>query len=173
MASESARANANAEARFRIDDANWRQRVVKVMALDRRSEPVVRRLAQGRWGGATFFTASAFAPAPPSNADVQFSMASWLNDLAGRTKDLVEEVNTADLVALVATVGENLQQVASVVGEACKAKHVTTIAFVLGSTAAQQEALSRTLSQLRPWTLMLVIAANEEAIAETLAALRA
>ena len=173
MSSESARANATAEARFRIDDPNWRQRVVKVMALDQRSEPVVRRLAQGQWGGATFFTASAFAPAAPANADGQFSMASWLSDLAGRTKDLLDELHTADLVAMVAMAGENVQQVAAVIGEACKATHVTTIGFVLGSAAASPEALSTTLGQLRPWTLMLLIAASEEAIAETLAALRA
>ena len=173
MSSESARVNATAETRFRIDDANWRQRVVKVMALDGRSEPVVRRLAQGQWGGAAFFTASAFAPAAPSNAPMQFSMASWLSDVAGRTKDLLDELRTADLVAMVATVGGNVEEVASVIGEACKANHVTTIAFVLGSASAPQEALSRTLRQLRPWTLMLVIAASEEAIAETLAALRA
>jgi hypothetical protein len=173
MSSESARANATAEARFRIADANWRQRIVKVMALDRRSEPVVRRLAEGQWGGATFLTASAFAPVPPPNAATQFSIASWLSDLAGRTKDLVDELNAADLVAMVATAGENLQEVASVIGEACRTKHVTTIAFVLGNAATPQEALSRTLTQLRPWTLMLVIAASEEAIAEALAALRA
>jgi hypothetical protein len=143
------------------------------MALDRGSEPVVRRLAQGRWGGATFFTASAFAPAPAANTDLQFSMANWLSDLAGRTKVLVDELNTADLVAMVATAGENLQEVASVIGEACKAKHVTTTAFVLRSASTPQEALARTLTQLRPWTLMLVIAASEEAIAEALAALRA
>jgi uncharacterized protein (DUF697 family) len=104
---------------------------------------------------------------------MQFSMASWLSDLAGRTKDLVDELNGADLVALVATAGENLQQVAPVIGEACKAKHVTTIAFVLGSASIPQDALSRTLRQLRPWTLMLVIAPSEETITETLAALRA
>jgi hypothetical protein len=173
MSSESARANTTAEARFRIDDANWRQRVVKVMALDRRSEPVVRRLAQRQWGAATFFTASAFAPAPAANRDRQFSLANWLSDLAGRSRDLVDELNTADLVAMVATAGENLQEVASVIGEACKAKRVTTTAFVLRSASTPQDALSRTLTQLRPWTLMLVIAANEEAIAEALAALRA
>jgi hypothetical protein len=170
MSSESARANAAAEARFRIDAANWRQRVVKVVALDRLSEPAVMRLAQGQWGGANFFTASAFVPAP--NAKMQFSMTSWLSDLAGRTRDLVDELDTADLVAMVATAGGNLQ-VASVIGEACRAKRVTTIAFVLAGASTSQEALSRTLMQLRPWTLMLVTAASEEAIAEALAALRA
>jgi hypothetical protein len=170
MSSESARANAASEVRFRIDDVNWRQRAVKVMALDRRSEAVVRRLAQERWGGTTFFTASAFAPRP--DIDGPFSMANWLSDLAGRTKELVDELDTADLVAMVATAGEAVP-VASVIGEAARAKRVTTIAFVLGSAATPPEALSRTLAQLRPWTLMLVMAGSEEAIAEALAALRA
>ena len=170
MSSESARANAAAEARFRIDDANSRQRAVKVMALDARSEAVVRHLARGRWGGASFFTASAFAPAP--STDARFSMASWLSDLTGRTKDLVDELDTADLVAMVATVGEN-SQAASVIGEACSMKRVTTIAFVLSSPSTPQEALSRTLAQLRPWTLMLVVAGDEDYIAEVLTALRA
>ena len=143
------------------------------MALDRRSEPVVRRLAQRRWGGAGFYTASAFAPAPAAQAAIQFSMASWLSDLAGRTKHLVDELKTADLVALVATAGEDLQQVASVIGEACGTQRVTLIGFVLGSASTPPAALSRTLAQLRPWTLMLVMAASEEAIVEALCALRA
>src|SRR5262249_17616986 len=142
-------------------------------AIGERSELGVRRLAQGWWGGASFFRASAFAPAPSPNTDMQFSMASWLSDLAGRTKDLMDELNTADLVAMVATAGENLQKVVSVIGEACKAKNLTTIPFVLASASTPQDALSRTLTQLRPWTLMLVIAASEEAIIETLVALRA
>jgi hypothetical protein len=173
MGSESARANSSAEARFRIDDANGGQRAVKVMALDRHSEPVVRRLAEGRWSGASFYTASAFAPAPALDAPMQFSMGSWLNDLAGRSKHLIDELNTADLVAMVATAGEDQQQVASVIGEACSTQGVTMIAFVLTNASTPREALSRTLMQLRPWTVMLVMAASEEAIAEALSALRA
>ena len=99
-------------------------------------------------------------------------MANWLSDLAGRTKDLVDELDTADLVAMVATAGEAVP-VASVIGEACSTQRVTTIAFVLGSTSTPPQALSRTLAQLRPWTLMLVMAESEEAIEEALAALRA
>jgi hypothetical protein len=173
MASESARVNSRAEARFRIDDANCRQRVVKVMALDRQSEPIVRRLAEGRWSGASFYTASAFVPAPALDAPMQFSMGSWLSDLAGRSKHLIDELNTADLLALVATAGENLQQVVSVIGEACSTQGVTIIAFVLASASTPREGLSRTLMQLRPWTVMLVMVASEESIAEALFALRA
>ena len=99
-------------------------------------------------------------------------MVNWLSDLAGRTKDLVDELDTIDLVAMVATAGEAVP-VASVIGEAARTKRVTTIAFVLGSASTPPEALSKTLAQLRPWALMLVMAGSEEAIAEALAALRA
>ena len=45
MLSESARMSSAAEARFRIDAANSRPRRVKIIALDRPSEALVKRLA--------------------------------------------------------------------------------------------------------------------------------
>ena len=168
MLSESARAASAAEARFRIADPNSRPRAVKVIALDRPSEGVVKRLENSSWKSATFLTA--FASAPPRGE--RFSMQGWLSDLAGHTKDLVDEINSADLVVMVATAGEDAQ-VASIIGEACSVKRVMTTALVLGATSISDEALSQTLTQLRPWTLMLVIASAEEYIADMLAALRA
>ncbi len=50
---------------------------------------------------------------------------------------------------------------------------MTTTALVLGSPQVSDEALSKTLSHLRPWALMLVIASAEEYIADMLTALRA
>ena len=82
-------------------------RTVKVIALDAPSERVVKRLAQSQWNRASFFTASAFAGAPRQGE--RFSMQGWLSDLAGRTKDLMDEVDTADLVVMVAASGENAQ----------------------------------------------------------------
>ena len=105
-----------AEARFRIDAPNSKPRAIKVIALDAPSEAVVKQLAQRRWNNATFFTASAFSAAPPGKEP--FSMQGWLSDLAGRTKDLIDEVATADLVVMVATAGENAQA-AALIGEAC------------------------------------------------------
>ena len=170
MLSESARAASAAESRFRIDAANSKPRVIKVIALDQPSEDVVKRLSHSHWNSATFFTAPAFATAP--RRDERFSMHIWLSDLAGRTKDLVDEINSADLVVMVATAGEDAQA-ASIIGEACSVKRVMTTALVLGAASISDEALSRSLAQLRPWTLMLVIANAEEYIADMLAALRA
>jgi hypothetical protein len=168
MQSESARMSSAAEARFRIDAPNSKPRNVKVIALDQPSERVVKALAQQKWNSATFFTASAFGKAPRQGE----SFAGWLSDLAGRTKSLVDEVNTADLVVMVSTAGENAQA-ASIIGEACSLKRVMTTALVLGGTNISDEVLSKSLSQLRPWSLMLVIASAEEYIADMLTALRA
>ena len=64
MESESARMASAAEAKFRIDAPNSKPRAIKIIALDPPSEQVVKQLAQSRWNGATFFTASAFAGKP-------------------------------------------------------------------------------------------------------------
>ena len=78
MQSESARMSSGAEARFRIKAPNSTPRQVKVVALDRVSEAVVASLGRQQWSNAAFFTASAFAAAPPGRG---FSMQGWLADL--------------------------------------------------------------------------------------------
>src|ERR1700749_3110039 len=103
MESESARMSSAAEARFRIDAPNSKPRSVKVIALDQPSERVVKALAERDWNNATFFTASAFGDTPRQGE----SFAGWLSDLAGRTKDLIDEVNSADLVVMIAAAGES------------------------------------------------------------------
>jgi hypothetical protein len=167
--SESARMSSAAEARFRIDAPNSKPRRVKVIALDRPSEPVVKHLAQLSWNDANFFTASAFAGEPPGPG---FSMQGWLSDLAGRTKDLIHEVANADLVVMVATAGESAQA-AALIGEACSLKRVNTTGLILGAPSATDAMLSKTLARLRPWSLMLVIANGEDYVADMLIALRA
>jgi hypothetical protein len=172
MQSESARMSSAAEAKFRIAAPNSRPRAVKVIALDVASERVVKELARDSWQGATFLTASAFAGAASSSAPERFSLGGWLNDLAGRTKNLVEEVASADLVVMVATAGESAGA-AAIIGEACAVRHVMTTALILGTASSSDEALSKMLAQLRPHAMMLVISNANEYIKDMLTALRA
>jgi len=172
MQSESARMSSAAEAKFRIDRPNSQPRAVKVIALDARSERIVKELAQSPWQRASFLTASAFSGAPAQRQGERFSMGGWLNDLAGRTKDLVDEVNSADLVVMVATAGENAAA-ASIIGEACSVKHVMTTALILGGASSSDETISKMLAQLRPHVMMLVISSADEYIKDMLTALRA
>jgi|SRR5580692_3337925 hypothetical protein len=170
MDSESARMSSAAEAKYRIDKPNSQPRAVKVIALDTPSERIVKDLAQSQWQRASFLTASAFSGAPRQGE--RFSMGGWLNDLAGRTKDLIAEVDSADLVVMVATVGENAAA-AALIGEACNLKHVMTTALILGGASSSDEALSKMLSALRPHAMMLVISGADEYIKDMLTALRA
>src|SRR5215472_14962141 len=170
MESESARMASAAQAKFRIEAPNSKPRAVKVIALDGPSERVVKDLAQAQWKGATFLTATAFSSAPRQGEP--FSMNGWLNDLAGRTKNLVDEVNSADLVVMVATAGENAAA-AAIIGEACAIKHVMTTALILGGATSSDETLSKMLAQLRPHAMMLVISSADEYIKDMLTALRA
>lgn len=167
--SESARASSAAEARYRINAPNSRPRAIKIVALDRQSEGVVKRLAeQATFSNATFLT----VPEGPVPSGKPFSMTGWLGDLAGHTKDLLKEIEGADQVIMIATAGEPLDA-ASVIGEACSVKRIMTTALILTLDTTSDEALSRSLAQLRPWSLMLVIASEEDYIADMLVALRA
>jgi hypothetical protein len=170
MASQCAVATRPEETRFRIEAANSRPRAIKVIALDCLSERTVERLANLQWNGATFFTASAFSVI--TLGERRFSVDGWLKDLGGRTKDLIDEVSTADLVVMVAAAGAD-GRAASIIGEACSLKRVTTTALVLSDATVSEETLSRTLAPLRPWAVMLVVANEEDYVADMLASLRA
>src|SRR5713226_2817015 len=200
MESESARMSSAAEARFRIDYPNSKPRAVKVIALDDASEQVVKRVARREWQRATFFTSLKFDGAvravEPGSGRVSgahtlelprwplaslasavrggegWSIKAWLSDLAGRTKALVEEVASADLVVMVSCAG-TCAQAAAVIGEACAVRKVMTMALIIGSEQRSNEELSKTLAALRPYASMLVIASGDEYIEEMLAALRA
>ena len=170
MLSESARMTTAEEARFRVDYPNSKPRAIKVVALDGPSERVVKRLAQGTWQRATFLTALDLDGAPRGGEG--WSMKAWLSDLAGRTKDLIDEVASADLVVMVATAGTGAE-VAAVIAEACGVRKVMTTALIIGSEQHSDEELSKTLAMLRPHASMLVIATGDEYIETMLAALRA
>jgi hypothetical protein len=157
MLSESARMNSAAEARFRIQESSSYSPTVKVIALDTPSERVVRRVATGNWEHTTFLTAA--------------TVSAELSDLAGRPRSLTDEVDAADLVVMVATPGGRAHR-APIIGEACSLRRVMTTGIVVGGASAPEAALSKTLLQLRPWSLMVVIADPEDYIDNMLIALR-
>jgi hypothetical protein len=158
MQTESARMSSREEARFRIQEPNSKPRVVKVIALDTASEAIVGRLVGGPWQNATFLSAAAFPDAA--------------RDFSGAPKDLTREVDTADLVVMVASPGGQAHA-ASVIGEACSVRRVMTTGLLVGANRTSEEAVAKTLSQLRPWSLMLVVADPDDYIDNMLAALRA
>jgi len=171
MLSESARMRSAAEARFRVQAPNSTPRAIKVIALDGAGEAVVRRLAGCGWTRATFFTAaSGGAPGDPGGLSPARDQA--ISDLAGHIRSVTDEVETADLVVLIAGPGGDAQA-ASIIGQACSLRRVMTTGFIVGVASASENALSKTLAQLRPWSLMVVITDSDDYIDDMLTALRA
>lgn len=165
MLSESARATTREESRFRIDAPNSRPRAIKVIALDRASETVMRRLAQQPWRNAAFMTVLNKQPAAQP-------VGGWLADLAGETMSLIEEIRSADVVVTLSNAGEN-SEMAGVVAEACRAQGKQMTALILDAAGAPEASLLKTLVPLRPCVSMLVVANGEEYVEAMLTALRA
>jgi hypothetical protein len=172
MPSESARVTTAAESRFRINYPNSKPRAVKIVALDELSRPLVDEVAKLPWSRAAFFTSLTFdgAPTPPRAAGK--SVQAWRSDIAGQTKNLIDEIDSADLVVMVSKAGSDAQA-ALLIGEACAVRNVTTIGLILQDAETTDEQTSHTLRNMRPVASMLVIASGQEYVEAMLTALRA
>jgi hypothetical protein len=155
--SESARMSSAAQARFRVQAPNSRPRAIKVIGLDASGGDAVHRLAAEGWRHATFFTAG---------------RPGELKRLDGTAAPVEDEVATADLVVMVAS-AEGRAHVAEEIGRVCSDRRVNTTTLIVGAIDAPDAALARTLAQVRPWSLMLVLASDEHYIADMMTALRA
>ena len=149
MPSESARMSSAAEGRFRVEPGATVARTVSVAALDPATDDVIARLAERAWTGVKFFPASA------------------VRDRSGVVDDIAE----GDLVVMVTTSGADASA-AEAIGRACSDRRVHTATFVIRADAAPEEALSRTLAHVRPWSLMVVIASDESYIEDVLRSFR-
>ena len=159
MQAESARMTSAAEARFRVQAPNSLPRAVAVVALDETAAGEVRRLADAGWRHASFFAVD-----PASDSRVR--------DLAGAPTEIDDLVRGSDLVVLVASPGGRAHA-ATAIGEACSLRRVMTTGFIVGARSASERELSKTLAQIRPWSLMVVVSQSDDYIDDMLIALRA
>ena len=166
MLSESARMTTAAALRFRIQEPNARARATSVIALDPASEPFVARLAEDRWNHATFLKSPEDVGAAGPDAD-----EGWLTTFDGRRTRIREAVDSADQVIMVAAAGGRADA-AALVGRACSDRRVTTTALIVGAADAADADISKTLAQLRPWSLMVVIASSDDYVRDMMTALR-
>jgi len=157
MLSESARMSSAAEARFRVQASNSVPRAIAAIALDAAAAQTLERLAHADWAHTSFLTASA-------SGDVR--------TIAGESRRIQDVVAAADLVVLVAAPGGDAHA-ARAIGEACSDRRVMTTGCLVGASAAAERDVAATLAQLRPWSLMVVIAGTDDYIDDMLGALRA
>jgi hypothetical protein len=85
--------------------------------------------------------------------------------------ELVADVADTDLVVMIVSAGRDAQA-AAVIGEACSARRVMTHTAVMRAEHATDEALARTLAQVRPWSLMIVVADEDDYVDDILKSFR-
>lgn len=162
---------------FRVQYPNSTPRAIKVIALDAQAGKLVGQLAEKSWNRAVFFTSFTLPDAAGGRDAGQGGsskdrLQAWLGDIAGHARDLVAEIDSADIIVVVASPGTGAQA-ATIIGEACRLRHKSMIGLILQSGGVSDEALSRTLLGMRPLATMLVVANGIDYIEDMLAAMRA
>src|SRR5579864_9311985 len=161
MQSESARFTTRNESRFRVDYPNSTARSVKVIALDETGRRLVDQIALLQWARATFFTSLSHEQSPVPLRAEGHAVRTWLNDIAGQTKSLIEEIETADVVVMIVGAGST-GDAALLIGEACQLRNVTAVGLVLQDEKTTDEAIERTLRKMRQFVTMLVVARDRK-----------
>jgi hypothetical protein len=89
---------------------------------------------------------------------------------ASAAEDLAADV-TADLVVMVVAAGTDGGEVATI-GEACSRSRVPTATLVIRGGSASEADVSKTLAHVRPWSLMVVIASDDNFVEDLLQSFR-
>ena len=172
MLSESARMSSAQELAYRIQYPNSKPREVKVIAVDKVSARIVDEVSRMKWNGAAFFTSLSFAAKGSPSETSGEGLQAWLSDLAGRTMDLVTEVEHSDFVVVITAAGEDARSI-SVIADACHLHNKSLLGLVVPQEGTSEEQVSESLHHLRPYTRMLVVASGVDYIEAMLMALRA
>ena len=169
MLSESQRMTTAREAAFRVQAPNSLPRVSTIIALDARSEAVMRRVAGFPWTGSRFLTLVAARAVSEGLQSLQVDVT--LADEAGAHLDLAAAVAATDVVIMVVSAGE-AAEAAAVVGNACHVRGIMTTGIILADPGEGADP-AVTLRDLRPYAAMLVVAQGEDYVPAMLSALRA
>jgi hypothetical protein len=163
-ASESSRAASASEARYRITAPIAPARNARVIALDPRAAAVARRIADGPWAAASFYTCEV---APGAGGDDGPEGGVLLRGLDGTTAALADVLTGTDVVVVIATDDSGRAQAAAI-GKGCGARAIQTAGLVLGDGFEAEDAVAA----LRPYARVLLLSADESDVFELLRALR-
>ena len=84
---------------------------------------------------------------------------------------VLAEIDEADLVLMLVSAGGNAEAAARI-GRACSDRRVMTHTMIVRASEASDEALSRTLAQVRPWSLMVVVVNDDDYVDDILKSFR-
>ena len=169
MVSESARMTTAEQARYRVQYPNSKPRATKIIALDEDSAETLKSYTGFPWNGARFL---ALVSATSGGEGLEeLPVDATLVDIDGKEVRLTDELNGADMVAMVTSEGKRAEAAAAI-GNACLVRGIMTTGMILPRSGHEEE-ITRTLKRLRPYAHMLVVARDTDYIPEMLTALRA
>lgn len=162
LLSSCASAATAAEARYRISAPAFTRRDSRVIALDSHAAAMVARLGGQPWSGGHFLSFESVLP-----GDALLRRVGGDPGVGGGTALLSEELESADTVVMLASARASAEA-ASVLGEACAARAIMSVGFVLPDAGPVGEVVSA----LRPNAMVLVVPQDARDIVEVLSALR-
>jgi hypothetical protein len=162
--SESARAASAGEALYRITRPIAPARNARVIALDPKAATVARRIANGPWAAAGFYTCDVTRGTGGNDGP---EGGVLLRGLDGATATLTDILTGTDVVVVIATDDSGRDQAAAI-GKGCGARAIMTAGLVLGDGFEAEDAVAA----LRPYARVLLLSADESDVFELLTALR-
>ena len=84
---------------------------------------------------------------------------------------LVGDLASADLVLMLVSAGADASAAATI-GQACSDRRVMTHTVIVRASKATDAALSGTLAQVRPWSLMVVVVNDDDYVDDILRSFR-
>ena len=160
MTSSSARATTAQESRFRAPYPNSRSRTASLIALDAASDGLVARAVAAQPDRRL----RVVLPAPDG--------ADWLANLQSQAQALLDDADRSDMLVMVAAAGHHAEA-GVLLGEACRLRGVPVTALVIAEPTTPDDIVAVTLSRLRPFSTMIVVANGPDYVEDMLLALRA
>ncbi|OPX09594.1 3-methyl-2-oxobutanoate hydroxymethyltransferase [Mycobacterium sp. AT1] len=163
-----ARATTAVEMRYRIDRPIRGRQGARVIALDQGAAAIVARIAEYAWGSARFYELAEPATEVGDAGLQSVSLRPVSVSRNGHHPTLVDELDDADVVVMIATTGSD-DAAATIIGAACTVRAITTAGLVIG----EQAAVADTVAAIRPHARVLAISSDEQDVVDVLTALRA
>ncbi|MHA6344390.1 hypothetical protein [Roseivivax sp. CAU 1761] len=161
-----ARAATAEEARFRIQHPNSRTRSSRIFALDPAAAEAMYGVTEAPWNDAHFLTLGATAVDPETRAaDLPLSHPD------GSAAALIEELEGADMVVLLATEGSG-EGAAEVIARECFERRIMCAGLALAQGRGDRD-VSAVVNAMRRFARVLVVAQDDDFIPAMLTALRA
>ena len=106
---------------------------------------------------------------PPTNRAVKMIDLDAASD--ADVMRVIGEIDDTDLVLMVVRAGGNTTAV-SAIGTACSDLRVMTHTVVIRDAASSDAALAKTLGEVRPWSLMVVVVGRRDYVDDILRSFR-